>query len=719
MNDAGAQTFSEHWHRVAGQRVALRTGVRVQPQWFRGEKWFVMHEPFNNQFHRVTPAAWHFIARLDGRDTVETAWKETLAMDGDDAPGQEEAIQLLAQLYQVNFLRGEIAADSALLFQRYRKRRQRETRSVLANLMFPQIPLFDPDRWLVRLLPLAHVMFSRMGAIVWALVIAWGIKTAFDHAPEFADQSRNVLAPGNLLPLYATLFCIKAIHEAGHALACRRFGAAVHRVGVSLVFFTPLPYVDATGSWAFQNRWHRIVVSMAGIYTEFFTAALAVFVWAGTSSGPLHAAAFNAMFLASVTTLLFNANPLLRYDGYYILSDLLEIPNLNTRSNAMLRHLAEHHLLGVQQSANPAHTTGEAWLLTVYGIASALYRIVLFSGILWIISGKWLLLGALLATVCVVKWLIVPPIRYIKYLAKSPALARSRPRAIAVSLAATALLLALLCAVPFPDHFRAPGMLEAAQFSQVFAQSSGVVDDVVVKSGSAVRAGQLLARLRNRELDLELEAAEAGRAQTLAEQERALSEHPEEVEPLQIRLDADQKEIARLDGQIAALEIKAPAAGLWFSQHLDNAKGQWLLRGQEIGYLIQPDAWNFRAVVPQSQSRALFAEELRSAEIRFPGAAAIAIPVESFRIIPAKQQILPSAALGWQGKGPLEVDARQPDGIHAVEPFFEVRAVLARGGEDLLRQGRTGFIRFTLPPRPIGAQLWRRLGQLLQQRTPW
>jgi putative peptide zinc metalloprotease protein len=719
MNESLAQTFSENWHRVAGQCAALRPGVQVRPQWFRGEKWFVMHEPFNDQFHRVSPAAWHFIARLDGRRTVEAAWKETMAMDGDDAPGQEETIQLLAQLYQLNFLRGEIAADSALLFQRYRKRRQRETRSLLANLMFPQIPLFDPDRWLLRLLPLARMIFSRGGALAWALVVAWGIKTAFDHAPEFAGQTRDVLAPGNLLPLYAVLFCIKAIHESGHALACRRFGVAVHRVGVSLVFFTPLPFVDATGSWALQNRWHRMVVSMAGIYAEFFVAAVAVLVWAGTAPGPVHAIAFNAMLLASVTTLLFNANPLLRYDGYYILSDLLEIPNLNTRSTAMLRHLAERYLLGVQASVTPAHTTGEAWLLAVYGVASALYRVVLFSGILWIISGKWLLLGVLLAMVCVIQWLLLPPIRFIRYLASSSILARCRPRAIAVSLGGAAAVLALFCAVPFPAHFRAPGMVEAAQYREIFAESSGVVAEVPVMSGSRVHAGQVLARLQNRELDLDLAAAIAARARTLAERDRAINDSPAELEPLRIRLDADEQEIARLRRQVAALEIKAPVDGISISGQLDHARGQWLLRGEKLGDVIQQGEWNFRAVVPQSDSRALFADELRAAEIRFPGAAATAIPVQSFRILPSRQQILPSAALGWMGGGTVEVDAREADGRHALEPFFEVRAVMAGGGAALPRQGRTGIIRFTLPSRPIGVQLWRWLGQLLQQRTLW
>ena len=719
MSDSQAQTFSENWHRVAGQRAALRPGVQSRPQWFRGEKWFVMHEPFNDQFHRVSPAAWRLIARLDGRRTVEEAWKEAMAMDGDDAPGQVETIQLLAQLYQLNFLRAEIAADSALLFQRYRKRRQRETRSLLANLMFPQIPLFDPDRWLLRLTLLARMIFSRGGALFWGLVVAWAVKTAFDHAPEFAGQTRNVLAPGNLLPLYAVLFCIKAIHESGHALACRRFGVAVHRVGVSLVFFTPLPFVDATGSWALQSRWHRIVVSMAGIYVEFFVAALAVFVWAGTASGPVHAIAFNAMLLASVTTLLFNANPLLRYDGYYILSDLLEIPNLNTRSTAMLRYLAERHLLGVQATVSPAHTPGEAWLLTGYGIASTLYRVVLFSGILWIISGKWLLLGALLVVFCMVQWLVLPAFRFVRYLAGSPILARCRPRAIGVTAFGVGAVLALFCAVPFPEHFRAPGMVEAAQYREIFAESSGVVGDVLVMSGSSVRAGQVLARLQNRELDLDLASAVAARAQTLAERDRAINDSPAELEPLRIRLNADEQEIARLQRHVAALEIKAPVDGVWYSDQLDHAKGQWLLRGEKIGDVIRQGEWNFRAVIPQSASRALFAEELRGAEIRFPGAADTAIRAESFRILPSRQQILPSAALGWAGGGTVEVDAQQADGRHALEPFFEVRALIGGDAAALPRQGRTGIIRFTLPPRPLGVRLWRWLGQLLQQRTLW
>ncbi|HEX4085415.1 MAG TPA: site-2 protease family protein [Chthoniobacteraceae bacterium] len=712
-----AQTFSEYWHRVSGRRVALRPGVEVQPQWFRGEKWFVLREPFNNQFFRVSPAAWHFIARLDARRTIETVWEESLALDGDDAPGQEEVIQLLAQLYQSNFLRGEIAADSAALFQRFRRRRQREVQSVFANLLFPQIPLFDPDSILRRTLPLGRAVFSKIGMLVWLLVVGWAVKIACDHASAFFNQSQNALEPGNIIPLYAALVIVKALHECGHALACRRFGGEVHRIGISLVFLTPMPYVDATASWSFRSRWQRIVVSAAGMWVELWLAAIAVFIWADTSPGVLHSLAFNTIFLASVTTLFFNANPLLRYDGYYLLSDLIEAPNLAQRSGTMLLYLIRRYLLGLRQAMSPALSTGEAWLLVLYGIASGFYRVFICASIVWIVSGRWLLLGLLITVGCIARWVVMPVVKAAAYLFNSPQLARCRTRAVAVSFSLATVVIALVALMPIPRHFRAPGVLQAEQFSEVYAGAPGVIAELPVPSGATVHAGQVLARLENKELTLQLAAAEAEEAQAQAQEERALDKSAAEVAPLKLRIDAVRKEMARLQGEIGALEIRAPHDGLWYSPHLRRAAGQWLLRGESAGMVIMPGVWTFRAVVPQEDSHALFDSHLHGGEVRLPGAADRALEVTALHILPSQQQILPSAALGWLGGGKIRVK-QEPDGVHSLEPFFEVRATLAAAADPaLLRQGRTGVIRFSLPPSPVALQLWRWFGQLIQQRN--
>ena len=219
-----AATFSEHWHRVAGQRVSLRPAVQMRRQIHRGEKWFVVLDPLNNQFFRIGPGAHDFVCRLGRGATVQEVWEQSLERDPDGAPGQEEVIQLLAQLHQANLLRGDLPPDSTKLFERHQKRKRREVRSLL-NLMFLRIPLFDPDRILQRAMPALRWLMSPLAAALWLGVVGAAVKVAIDHAHELREQSEAVLAPENLLLLYAGFVFIKALHEFGHAFSCRTLAA--------------------------------------------------------------------------------------------------------------------------------------------------------------------------------------------------------------------------------------------------------------------------------------------------------------------------------------------------------------------------------------------------------------------------------------------------------------------------------------------------------------
>ena len=162
MSDA-LSTFSESWHRVAGQRLSLRPSVRARRQTFRGEPWVVLDDPFNNQFYRLRPEAYEFVARLGPDRTVEEAWRECIERFPGNAPGQEAVIQLLSQLYHANLLHYPTATDASALFERQRKQAQRETRSRLLNIMFARFPLLDPDRFLVRTLPVVGKLISPAG----------------------------------------------------------------------------------------------------------------------------------------------------------------------------------------------------------------------------------------------------------------------------------------------------------------------------------------------------------------------------------------------------------------------------------------------------------------------------------------------------------------------------------------------------------------------------
>ena len=237
--------------------------------------------------------------------------------------------------------------------------------------MFARFPLLDPDRFLVRTLPVVGKLFSPAGAVLWLAAVAWALKLVADHFNEAMDEAQGAIAPGNLFLLYAAMVMVKVLHEFGHAYACRKFGGEVHAMGVLLMVFTPVPYVDATSAWGLRERWRRVLVGSAGMVVETGVAALATFVWAATGAGTLHALAYNVMLVASVSTLVFNLNPLLRFDGYFILSDLVGIPNLSQRAMAQLRAWAERWLFGLRREQGPATSRAEAAWLGAYEIGRA------------------------------------------------------------------------------------------------------------------------------------------------------------------------------------------------------------------------------------------------------------------------------------------------------------------------------------------------------------
>ncbi len=709
-------TFSESWYRIAQQRVSLRAHVRVRRQLFRGERWYVLHDPFNNQFYRLRPAAYDFVVRLSSDRTVDAVWNECFEADPENAPGQEEAINLLAQLYAANLLHSALAPDSAQLFERYKKRRQREKRAMLLNIMFARVPLLDPDEFLQRCQGFSKIAFGRVGLVVWCVVMLAGIKTAIDHWPELMDQGEGILAPGNLVWLYLGLVVVKTVHEFGHAFACRRYGGEVHTMGIMFLLFTPVPYMDATASWSFRSRRQRALVGAAGMIVEMFVAALALFVWAATGPGIIHSVAYNMIFVASVSTFLFNANPLLRFDGYYILSDLLDVPNLHQRSTGLLRHGVEKFAFGYRKSRSPARSRREAVWLTVFAISSGCYKVVVFSAILFFLADRFLILGMLMAVVCAIAWVCVPVWRLITYLAGSPRLERTRARAVGVVLGAVAVLVLVLQVMPFPNRFRAPGVLQAKSYSVVVTQASGELEAVLAPDGAMVEAGEPLLRMSSREIDLRLAAARAQLEETEAMQRRALRQATADLSPLATRAEAVRRLIGRLEAEKAALIVLAPHRGRWVAPTVRDMIGARMERGTSVGQLIDESQFYFSAIVSQNEASRLFADEIRGSEIKLAGQADTTLPVRDRVVIPVDRQNLPSAALGWAGGGDLAVNTADRSGTQAAEPFFEVRATVEPAAAAHLLHGRGGRIRFELEAEPLLTQWVRRFRQLLQAR---
>ena len=710
------RTFSDSWHRVSNIKASLRPTVKVRRQFFRGEKWHVLYDPFNNHFFRLRPEAYEFVSRLRPDMTVEEVWEDCLDRNPDNAPGQEDVIRMLTQLHFASLLYYEDSTDSTKLFERHEKRRQREFRSKLLSVMFMRIPLVDPDNLLKRMMPVLRQLVSYGGAILWAAVIVGALKIVFDHFDLVLEQAQGVLAPDNLILLYVGLVLTKVLHELGHAVVCRRFGGEVHTMGVMLLVFTPLPYVDATASWAFRSRRKRALVGGAGMLVELFVAALATYVWAYSGAGTLHSLAYNIMFIASVSTLLFNGNPLLRFDGYYILSDVLDIPNLHTRAKLQLTHLVEYYLFGCQDSISPAKNRRESWILVTFGVLSSIYRIVVFVGIIFFVADKFLLAGLIMAVICIIAWGVVPPFNLVKYLISSPKLARTRVRAITVcSLFALSIVL-FLAVFPFPNRFRAPGVMESAKYLQVVNDAPGYLIKVLAVSGAEVEEGTPLLEMADQEILLEVEAAKAQWQEVLALEQKAESDLLADLEPIRKRKETVAQKLEDLAELQKSLIVKARQEGVWVAPQINEMVGVWLQRGSAVGMIVRPDIFRFSAVVSQAEASNLFAENIKKAEVRLYGQEGENIEVVNLKIIPFEHRNLPSPALGWLGGGEVAVSLSDDSGVKAAEPFFQIFADLqVRKGVSFLH-GRAGKLRLTMSPKPLLYQWFIKLRRILQKR---
>ena len=452
--------LSNWWYRVAMRRPKLRSHARLHRHLYRGEVWYLLQDQASSRVHRFTPAARLIIALMDGRHTVEELWELANRHLGEDAPTQDEIIQLLGQLHAADLLESDVTPDVAELFARgEREERARYFRSY-ANPMAIRIPLWDPDAFLNRFSGLLRVIWGRWGAAVWLAVVLPAMFLIWPRWPELTNNlSDRVLAADNLLTLYLVFPVVKMLHELGHATATKAGGGEVHDLGIMLLVLLPVPYVEASAATVFKSKYRRAMVGGAGIAVELFIAAIAFYFWLLIEPGLVRATLFNVMLIASVSTVLFNGNPLLRYDAYYILADLIEMPNLAARSTRYWGYLIERYLLGAREAEPPdVSRTEKLWLL-IYGFASPLYRIFVTILIALFIAGQFFFIGVLLAIWAVAAMAIFPVIKAIRHLAENPRLRGHRARAVTVISAIVLGFGSFLLAVPMPYHSHAEGVL--------------------------------------------------------------------------------------------------------------------------------------------------------------------------------------------------------------------------------------------------------------------
>ncbi|MBY4677528.1 hypothetical protein [Marinobacterium arenosum] len=705
------------WQSLAELRPQLHPHVQLHRQRNRNRVGYMLEDLASGQCYRLSEESWRCVGLMDGRHSLAQIDQQLTEQLGEQAPGREALMQLMEMLHCADLVQCGLALDNSDRIQR-RYTRQALWRQWLRNPLALRIPLIDPDRFLERWLWLARPLFSRWGLLLWLALVLSAAFQAWLNWPALSDNPLDrILSTQNLLLLWLCYPLLKALHEFGHAFATKAFGGEVHEMGVVFILLVPLPYVNASSATAFAERSRRIWVSAAGIMTDLLLASLALFIWLQVEPGRISALAYSVVLLGSVSTLLFNGNPLLRFDGYYLLCDLVGLPNLGPRAGRYLGYLYLRYLVGEGGLQSPANDRSEAAWFVGYGIAAWCYRLFILALITLFAAEYSLVLGAFLAAWLLLTMLLAPLAKGLLFLCLSPRLRARRLRGLSLSLALLGLAVAGLALVPVPHATHTEALVWLPPQAELRAGADGFIDHQAVADGNRVHAGQVLLVSQ----DPQLHAEEQLLLARLKEQQARLTavQASDRVQANLVRetLRTTAAELARLRERQAALTLHSPGDGILVLPDAGRLAGRFHNQGALLGYVINDGQPRVRAVVSQDQIGQI-RQHTEAIEVRLETDRQQLLRGRIVAEQPAATHLLPGAALNALSGGRIAVDPADPQGRQALEGLFLIDVALPV--DTRLRWfGGRAHVRFSHGEQPLLGQWYRRLRQLFLKRLDY
>ena len=671
----------------------------------------VLQDQTSGRFHRFTPATYLVISFMNGQRSMQEIWDLVCIELDEDAMTQDQLIQLLSQLHRSDVLHGDVLPDLAEVSQRGKSQRGRKLLMSLMNPLAIRIPILDPERFLDVTYPLVKPFFGWFGAIVYLALILSGITLATMHWSELTENfTDRVLATENLLYLLLGYPLVKALHELGHGYAVKHWGGEVHELGVMFLVFIPVPYVDASAAAAFREKWRRALVGAAGILVELLLATLALFLWLNVEPGPFRAFVFNIILIGGVSTLLFNGNPLLRFDGYYVLSDLIEIPNLGQRANRYIGYLIQRYLLKISNASSPVTAKGEPTRFVIYSVAAFIYRMFIMVAIILFVASKFFIIGILIAIWSCVMMFGLPLAKQLRFLVTSPGLHRRRPQAFAVITLILSSISLIFIVLPTPYRTSAEGVVWMPGNNVVHAGTEGTVIDILAKPNSIVQIGDPLIRLQEPFLAAQVRVLQA---EVNELEMRYASLNVEDRVEAKIALQQLQHARARLASnqqKSSDLIVRSPANGKFILPRPTDLPGSFVRKGQTLAYVSKFTD----SIVKVAVSKDLIdivRTKTKKVEIRMAEHVSKVIPATIQRIEPAATNRLPSLALSTMGGGKIVVDPRDSDVPMALEKLFVLNLQLD-SAEDINKVGGRVYVRFDHGQEALVGRIYRSLRQL-------
>ncbi len=640
------------WHLLSDQKFRRRAAVATSHQMFRGEAFVVLCDRVTGQNLRLTERAQEVWRLFDGRRTLNDIW-EFLMRRPAIAPSQGEMVDWIMQLVGSGLILSDHELDPIYLSDRTNKRRSSTIEQRFASPLAIKIKLFDPS-WLVRVTyPFVGGLFTPLGGLFVLAVLLIALALAalnWTTLAQSADQT--LLSQSGLLSLALAYPIMKALHELSHCYALYRFGGQVREFGIMLLLFFPVPYVEASEATALPDKRARMLVGAAGILAELFIAAVAMILWLQIEPGVERALLFNFMLIGSISTVLFNGNPLLKFDAYFVMADWLEMPNLAQRSGEFLQDRFLSRVLGLRSEVNPRE--GEARILGIYGVLSLSYRMLLTLTIALLVSTWFFVFGILLALWAVIMGVIWPLFKLFRK-GRNMTKSQNRTRLVLVRLAVfLALMIGLGTLVPLPFSARGEGRIVPLPSAEISVATSGLIAPTDIAEGMQITSGARIMQLENptqtaRRLSLDMNV-------TFLEEELARSGLTvPERQRVERELEVARAALANAEDLEYALDVRAPLTGrISWQGGRPPPPGAFAYRGDRLGHIVNPDALQIVTAFPAAYSGRI--DEDATLLMLLPNGEEIVRPIARSRVVDVGQQVPPELLVSAGGPVPEQPD---------------------------------------------------------------
>jgi putative peptide zinc metalloprotease protein len=556
--------------------LRVRPDLSAKSHRYQGRPYWIIKDPVGLHYFRFQEEEYAILNMLDGKTSLDNLKERFEAQFPPQKITVEELGQFVGTLHKSNLVVTDVPGQGLQLFNRRWERRKKEIWGAAANLLSLRFKGIDPDRILEWLHPKFRWMYSPTGVTACLLLYASAlmlILVQFNIFRAKLPSFHEFFTAQNWIWLGISLAVTKVIHEFGHGLTCKHFGGECHEMGVMLLVFTPCLYCNVSDSWMLPNKWHRAYIGAAGMYIELCIASVCTWIWWYSNPGLLNNVCLSTMFVCSVSTVMFNANPLLRYDGYYIMSDITEIPNLRQKATTLFSRKAGKYFLGLEEPEDPFLPQRNQGFFVLYSVAAAMYRWVVTFSIMWFLYKVFepyglKILSQILASVSIFGLVGAPIWQVGKFFWVPGRLHQVKRRNLQITLAMLAAIVLFIFYVPLPYRVICTLEVKPRGAESIYVSMPGRLEESL-EEGKQVHKGDPIAVLSSPDLQAQIEETKGKIASAIIQKNMFSDLASDGDNGARDQIDTAQQSIATYRKQLAEkltkneqLTLRAPKDGI-------------------------------------------------------------------------------------------------------------------------------------------------------------